>query len=59
MVLRTEETKGFSVLPRRWVVERTFAWMLHARRLNKDYEKNRTNAQSMAYLATISLMLRK
>ena len=59
VVLRSQEQKGFKVLPRRWVVERTFAWILHARRLSKDYEKNRTNAQSMVYLAMISIMLKR
>jgi len=39
VVLRTDDTKGFKILPRGWIVERTFAWPLHARRLNKDYEK--------------------
>lgn len=59
VVLRTDARQGFKVLPRRWVVERTFAWLLHARRLSKDYEKNRTNAQSMVYLAMISIMLKR
>jgi putative transposase len=59
VVLRTDGTKGFKVLPRRWVVERTFAWILHARRLSKDYEKNRMNSQSMVYLAMISVMAKK
>lgn len=59
VVLRTDEIKGFKVLPRRWVVERTFAWISHSRRLSKDYEKNRINAQSMVYLAMITIMLKK
>ena len=59
VVLRTDDTKGFKILPRRWVVERTFAWILHARRLSMDYEKNRVNAQSMVYLAMISIMLKR
>jgi putative transposase len=59
VVLRSDEVKGFRVLPRRWVVERTFAWLLNARRLNKDYEKNRRNSQSMVYLAMIALMLKR
>jgi putative transposase len=57
VVLRTDEQKGFKLLPRRWVVERTFAWLVNARRLNKDYEKTRRNSQSMVYLAMIPLML--
>lgn len=59
VVLRNDDLKGFKVLPRRWVVERTFAWLLQARRLNKDYEKNRRNSQSMVYLAMIALMLKR
>lgn len=59
VVLRSDGAKGFRVLPRRWVVERTFAWLLQARRLNKDYEKNRRNSQSMIYLAMIALMLKR
>jgi len=59
VVLRTDEKKGFKILPRRWVVERTFAWILHARRLSVDYEKNRVNAQSMLYLAMITIMLKR
>ena len=59
VVLRSDNQKGFKVLPRRWVVERTFAWLLQARRLNKDYEKNRRNSQSMVYLAMIALLLKR
>jgi len=59
VVLRTDGAKGFKVLPRRWVVERTFAWMLHARRLSKDYEKNRVNSQSMIYIAMITILIKR
>jgi putative transposase len=59
VVLGTDKEKGFSILPRRWVVERTFAWILNARRLNKDYEKNRINSQSMVYLAMMTVMLKR
>ncbi len=59
VVLRTDDEKGFKLLPRRWVVERTFAWILNARRLNKDYEKTRRNSQSMVYLAMLPLMLNR
>ena len=58
-VLRSDTLQGFKILPRRWVVERTFAWLLQARRLNKDYEKNRRNSQSMIYLAMIAIMLKR
>jgi putative transposase len=58
-VVHKEQNQGFSVLPRRWVVERTFAWLLNARRLNRDYEYNRKNSQSMVYLAMIALLARR
>ena len=59
VVLRTQEQKGFKLLPRRWVVERTFAWISNARRLSKDYEKNRRNSQSMVYIAMLSILIRR
>jgi putative transposase len=59
VVLRTDEQKGFVILPRRWVVERTFAWLLNARRLNKDYEKTRRNSQSIVYLAMLPILLNR
>jgi putative transposase len=59
VVLRTDDKKGFKVLPRRWVVERTFAWLLHSRRLSRDYEKNRINSQSMIYLAMICILINR
>ncbi len=59
VVLRNDDEKGFKVLARRWVVERTFAWILNARRLNKDYEKSRRNSQSMVYLAMMPVLLNR
>ena len=59
VVLRTDDQKGFVVVPRRWVVERTFAWLNHNRRLSKDYEGCTTTSESMIYLAMIRLMLRR
>lgn len=59
VVLRSDDQKGFVVLPRRWVVERTFAWLNHHRRLSKDYEGCTTTSESMIYLAMIRLMLRR
>ena len=56
IVLRTDNQKGFRVIPRRWVVERTFAWLTQSRRLNKDYEKLIRNSQSMCYVAMIKIM---
>ena len=51
--------KGFAVLPRRWVVERTFAWTGRYRRLSKDYEYEIKSSQAMFYLAMSHLMLRR
>jgi putative transposase len=59
VVLRTDDKKGFKVLPRRWVVERTFAWLIQARRLSKDYEKNRINSQSMVYVAMTCILIKR
>ena len=59
VVLRNDDQRGFRLLPRRWVVERTFAWLLNARRLNKDYEKSRRNSQSMVYLAFMPILLNR
>jgi putative transposase len=50
---------GFHVIPRRWVVERTFAWFSHNRRLSKDYERLCTTSESWIYLTMIRLMLRR
>ncbi len=59
VVLRSDVQKGFVVLPRRWVVERTFAWLNHHRRLSKEYEVLPTSSQAMIHLAMIRLMLRR
>jgi transposase len=50
---------GFHVLPHRWVVERTFAWLSTCRRLSKDYEVLESSEQAWIYLAMIRLMLRR
>ena len=59
IVKRSDQAKGFEVLPKRWIVERTFAWLGRCRRLAKDYEN--LNCFSVAYilLAMIRLMLRR
>ncbi len=58
-VLRCDDVKGFVVLPRRWVVERTFAWLTQCRRLGKDYEGLPASSEAMIYIAMIGLMLRR
>jgi len=50
---------GFHVIPRRWVVERTFAWLSHNRRLSKEYERLTTTSEAWIYLAMSRLMLRR
>ncbi len=59
VVLRPNEQKGFAVLPRRWVVERTFSWLNHHRRLSKDYERLETTSETMIRIVMIRLMLRR
>ena len=58
-VLRSPEQKGFAVLPRRWVVERTFAWLTQCRRLSKDYETLPESSEALIYIAMIRLMVRR
>jgi putative transposase len=50
---------GFTVLPRRWVVERTFSWIDQNRRLSKDYEKLTATSEAFVYVAMIRLMARR
>jgi putative transposase len=59
VVLRPDEQKGFAVLPRRWVVERTLAWLNHHRRLSKDYEVLTSSSEAMIYIAMIRIMVRR
>ena len=58
-VLRSDDQKGFVVLPRRWVVERTFAWLIQCRRLSKDYEVLPATSEAMIYIVMTRLMLRR
>ena len=59
IVQRNPHSKGFDVLPKRWIVERTFAWFSLYRRLSKDYEYYTTSSEAMIYLASIRLMLKR
>ena len=59
IVKRSDKAKGFEVLPKRWVVERTIAWLGRCRRLAKDFECLSRNALAFLRLAAIRLMLRK
>lgn len=58
-VLRPVGLKGFVVLPKRWVVERTFAWLARYRRHSKDYERTTESSETMIYIAMINLMSRR
>jgi transposase len=55
-VLRPVGVKGFVLLPRRWVVERTFGWLIRNRRLSRDYERRTDNSEAMIKIAMIRLM---
>jgi putative transposase len=59
VVLRSDDQKGFAVLPRRWVVERTLAWLSQARRLSKDYEGLVSTSEAMIHIVMIRLMVRR
>jgi transposase len=56
VVPRNADVKGFQVLPRRWVVERTFGWLTRCRRLARDYERKTAHAEAMIDVAMIRLM---
>ncbi len=58
-VVKRNEQHKFVVLPKRWVVERTFSWLLRNRRLAKDYERLKQSAEAMVYLAMTKLMLKR
>jgi len=59
IVEKPPDQKGFSVLPRRWVVERTFAWLGRYRRLAKDYDFLPHTAETFIQLAMIHIMIRR
>ena len=59
IVSRLQDQKWFVVLPRRWVVERTFAWLGRARRLSKDYERRTDTSEAMIEISMIHLMVHR
>lgn len=59
VVRKPADQKGFAVLPRRWVVERTLAWLTGHRRLARDYERHTSNSEAMIRWAAIGLMTRR
>lgn len=56
---RSDGPRGFHVLPKRWLVERTLAWLVQYRRLARDYEQSESGATGLIYVAMIRLMLRR
>lgn len=59
IVKRTDDMKGWVLLPKRWIVERSLAWFGRNRRLSKDYERLPSSSETVVYLASIRLMLRR
>ena len=59
IIRRSDTAEGFEVLPRRWVVERTFAWLGRSRRLAKDWEKSIESSTAWGYISSIRLMIRR
>lgn len=59
IVKRSDDVEGFEVLPRRWIVERTFAWLENSRRLAKDYEVTISSSRAMIHIAMIRLMAQR
>lgn len=59
IVLRPLEKKGFVLLPKRWVVERTFGWLNWYRRLSKDYQRLPETSETFIYIAMIRIMVRR
>ncbi len=59
IVKRPRDSHRFQVLPRRWVVERTFAWLSRCRRMSKDYEALSDTTEAWTHIAMIHLMLRR
>ncbi len=59
IVKRSDDVKGFAILPKRWIIERTFAWLRRYRRLAKDYGQITENSEAMIRIAMINLMNRR
>ena len=58
IVRRSDQDKGFEVLPHRWIVERTFGWLGRYRRLSRDFEHTVSSSESVVYIASIRRMLK-
>jgi len=58
-IVKRSDQKGFQVIPKRWIVERTFAWLTWSRRLSKDYEIRHNSAETMIHVALAHQLLRR
>lgn len=59
IVKRSDDIKGFIVLPKRWVVERTFGWLMHCRRLVRDYERRAETMEAFIYMSMCRLLVKR
>lgn len=59
IVRRCDDVSGFVVLPKRWIVERTFGWIGRYRRMSKDYEMLTTSSETMIFIVMINVMLHR
>ncbi|MHB0823232.1 transposase, partial [Novacetimonas hansenii] len=59
IIRRSDTARGFEILPRRWVVERTFAWLGRCRRLAKDWEKSIASSTAWTLIASIRMLTRR
>ena len=59
VIKRSDDIKGFKIVPKRWIVERTFAWISNNRRMSKDYEHETYTSESLVYASMVKLMLRR
>jgi len=59
VIKKLEDQKGFIVLPKRWVIERSFGWLVKQRRLTRDHEKNPRHHEAFVYVAFIGIMTRR
>jgi putative transposase len=58
-IVKRTASAGFQVLPKRWIVERTFAWLTHCRRHSRDYEELPETSEALIYISMIRLMTRR
>lgn len=59
IIKRSDQDKGFVLLPKRWIAERTFGWLNRERRLSKDYERKEDSSEAFIHVSMIRLMLRR